>query len=748
MYHLPLMRLEYVKISRYRSAQDLHLDKIGALNVLIGKNNSGKSTILSSIDIFFRCLRGGRLVSVSPPIGRTIDFSHQVLNQPILLTLGLSLLPAEREAIVTNIATEAPQLKNAIDGLEPSLLLEATLAITPEPDNYSYIKSLYLVGSPGTATSGMHLVLGVDPRAAAELAKRQRTLLSSTDSAEAISRTMAAFDEEDFVRLKQRGAADPSYSYNRLAVLRRTAGELPRPAAEGFDDVFRESSNYSDFRTKLADLKDSFAQMAGTAEQAPLKNTVETFSGKQSTIPAYVMYLIRVVSEVKVLYLTERRGPVGKAEARQLLSFKITRGGPEKLRYIQQTIDSLLGVQVDAFESSSASATGEKGAEMDVDNFLLEVNGSGIREALRLVLDVEFKKPSILLVEEPEVHLHPALEINMMRYLKHVSRDCQVFLSTHSTNFLDTADMRNVYFVSKPQAATEVQLLNVEDAESKLPKELGIRLSSLFMFDRIVFVEGPTDEAIIREWATVLDINLSQANVGFISMGGVRNFVHYANETIFNCLTKRQVSIWFVIDRDERDQAEVEKIESRLQGKARVEVLDKREIENYLLAPRALEALIRIKQQMLPAGNYSEPTESAITKAIDECAETLKDHAIGKRVLRRICCPIYPTVKWGLQHRTQDAEPLVIEELTRLRKQLDETEAKSKRVIDESKQEVESSWGVNKCALVPGDVLLDEVCKKFGVRFKKDIDGARLASLMNESEIDGEIKRLIRRFAS
>jgi predicted ATP-dependent endonuclease of OLD family len=79
--------------------------------------------------------------------------------------------------------------------------------------------------------------------------------------------------------------------------------------------------------------------------------------------------------------------------------------------------------------------------------------------------------------------------------------------------------MKNVYLVSKPEGSTEIQLLDMEQAEARLPKELGVRLSSLFMFDRLVFVEGPTDEAILREWANTLNLNLSQANVGFISMG-------------------------------------------------------------------------------------------------------------------------------------------------------------------------------------------------------------------------------------
>jgi putative ATP-dependent endonuclease of the OLD family len=746
VYHPTLMKLEQVEIARYRSAQHVELENIGALNVLIGKNNSGKSTILSSIDIFFRCVRNSRLVSTTPPIGRKFDFAHQATTEPILFTFTFALLPEERTTLVGDIATEAPQLKNAFGGLDALTFLEATLAITCEPDSYSYIKALHLVGDPKTPNLlARRSLLTVEPKAANELAIRQRTALSSTDTAEALTRTLSGFDEDDFNRIKR--AAEPLSSFVRFGMLRRQTSELSRNAVDALDEIFRESTSYSDFRTKFVDLKDSFLAMARTADQEPLKNTVETFSGNQSSIPNYVNNLIKVLSEIKVLYLTERREPVGRAEARQLLSFKVTRGGPEKLRNIQQTIESLLGVQVDAFESSVSSPAQEKGAEMDVGNFLLEVNGSGIREALRLVLDVEFKKPSILLVEEPEVHLHPALEINMMRYLKHVSRECQVFLSTHSTNFLDTADMKNVYFVSKPHAVTEVQLLNVEEAEAKLPKELGIRLSSLFMFDRLVFVEGPTDEAIIREWATTLHINLSQANVGFISMGGVRNFAHYANQTIFNFLTKRQVSIWFVVDRDERDRAEVQEMENKLANKAHVQVLDRREIENYLLAPRAIVEFIKGKRKQLPPGNYPEINELAVSAAIEECAEQLKDHAIGKRIVKKVCVPLYPTFRWSPADRADNAETLLTAEIAKLRTQIDETEARVKQAIADARLDVDGSWKSNKTALVPGDVLLDEVCKRFGTRFKKDADGVKLAGLMTDYEIPVEIKDLLQEIA-
>ena len=74
---------------------------------------------------------------------------------------------------------------------------------------------------------------------------------------------------------------------------------------------------------------------------------------------------------------------------------------------------ALLGVSIDAFQSDSVTtaggADGQTAAELDVDDFLVQANGSGIREALRLILDVEFAHPDIVLVEEQEIACVPDL---------------------------------------------------------------------------------------------------------------------------------------------------------------------------------------------------------------------------------------------------------------------------------------------------------------------------------------------------
>src|SRR5260370_25626660 len=102
---------------------------------------------------------------------------------------------------------------------------------------------------------------------------------------------------------------------------------------------------------------------------------------------------------IPVLYLTEHRKAVGKEEAERLLQLKVERGGDEILSNIKQKVAALLGVKIDAFSAVGGQTTA-RNAEMDVDNFLVDVNGSAITDALILILDIEFQKPKMLLAEE------------------------------------------------------------------------------------------------------------------------------------------------------------------------------------------------------------------------------------------------------------------------------------------------------------------------------------------------------------
>src|SRR5450759_2714862 len=106
------MKLDSVSIKGFRSIEASTLQACGQFNVLIGKNNSGKSNALSAIHAFFSSIQGGSVVTLQPLIGQELDFFNRNTASAIEITATFSLTLAERDALLRDIVSEAPQVKN------------------------------------------------------------------------------------------------------------------------------------------------------------------------------------------------------------------------------------------------------------------------------------------------------------------------------------------------------------------------------------------------------------------------------------------------------------------------------------------------------------------------------------------------------------------------------------------------------------------------------------------------------------
>ena len=542
---------------------------------------------------------------------------------------------------------------------------------------------------------------------------------------------------------RDEGSHSPLFRY-----LARRRGRTPidNDTQQLLETTIDDSSTYDDFRNALEAEIETLTQHKDNFGKNELdQKYVQTFAGIDTAVPPHILKILKKLSQVKVLNVTVDRTPIGREEARKLLNLKMQRGGQEPLRRIQETVLALLGVQIDAFAGDQRVHTGETLAELDVDDFVVEVNGSGIKEALRLLLDIEFQTPNLILVEEPEIHLHPALETTMMRHLREVSQDRQVFITTHSTNFLDRVEMKHIYLVSKGES-TSAQLLNESEVEEQVPSELGLRLSSLFIYDRLVFVESQTDEDIMRAWASTLKIDFNQSNVGFIHMRGSRSLSSFATSSTLSFLAKRQLKMWFMLDRDEKDEKDIKTIKEILGDNAIASILTKREIENYLVNERILSIQIAVKLSGKGVQESNFPEVEAISEQINKAADDLKKLTIFKRVASILCQPLYP----GRSQKMEDINGMSIEdkvavEIAAWESKICELKGSIAEVTKQQSEEVDKVWNRGRLDIVPGDLLIDKVYRNYGVRFHKNRDdGVRLAMMMKSNEIDPEIRELIK----
>ena len=157
-----------------------------------------------------------------------------------------------------------------------------------------------------------------------------------------------------------------------------------------------------------------------------------------------------------------------------------------------------------------------------------------------------------------------------------------------------------------------------------------------------------------------------------------------------------------MLDRDEREETEVKCLSTKLKHEAKLIVLKKRELENYLLSPVAISKFIKLKHQLAGTKEYKSVEIAEITQAIDQCADALKDVAIERRVAKITCLPIYPN---RIAVLNSDSKTSLIdrirEDYLHQKQRLDELEKDLSKIIEEQTKLVEENWTSQKLDLVP-----------------------------------------------
>lgn len=729
-----VMRIRAIHVRRFRSLHATSVHSCGGLNVLIGKNNAGKSSILAALDLALTHLRTGRLAKAWDTTRRAQDeFYNRDSAAPLQIGLEFELPTTLNEELRAELRSDAPQLERAVAELTSLDVLSVIIAGASDRDQ-SFL-AVEAIGLGGIEASGGNLqlagksILTISAAAARELFDIDREVSTLRADATALEQATEeipfASYKADSERLRFLLARS---SYDRLTAL------MPVIAQQ-----LKSAESAEEFARAMGRLASDTRAKADAADQRKTNEPLLAYAGEVHAAPPYALWVMRRCGGTRLLHFRENKAPIGQDEAAALLKLKVRRGGEQTLQAVRQTVQSLLGVSVDAFEPDEASAERPRRrgyAEMDIDNFILEANGSGIREALRLILDIELKAPDLVLVEEPEIHLHPGLEHAMHGYLRSKSEQVQFFITTHSTNFVDTGALQNVYMVARDAARrTSCSALLLDQSLERIPSELGLRLSTVFMFDRLVFVEGKSDEDVLRELARRLGLDLTAANVGFVQMGGVQNFAHYAAEGTLDLLCRRQVKMFFVVDRDEREDAEVRALIDRLGARASLVVLSRRELDNYLMTPRAICALIAEKLRLgVASGNM--PTEDAVSAALEAAIDSLQGEVVRLRHEREFLRPVH------LQGRKQKGS--VGERLEQAIADLQARRERADTASAETKDTVEKEWSSRRRELAPGSLALDLTLKNVaGLRYSKTADGPRLARALEPGDVDREIYQLL-----
>ena len=211
---------------------------------------------------------------------------------------------------------------------------------------------------------------------------------------------------------------------------------------------------------------------------------------------------------------------------------------------------------------------------------------------------VRARSSDILVVDEPEIYLHPDLQRQLLAVLRDADPD--IILATHSTEMLAEADPQEIILIDKTRKSG-MRLRDIDQVQTAveiLGSSQNITLTQLARTRRVLFVEGQ-DFKILGRFARILGYNrvANQSDFTVVPTEGFSQWPKLqALEWGFQRTLGESLVLGAVFDRDYRCDEEIQQIRAELAKSLKLIHFHKRkELENYLLLPEVLDRAIRSK---------------------------------------------------------------------------------------------------------------------------------------------------------
>lgn len=673
------MRLTDIRVRRYRSLEDVELVGLREFNVLVGRNNAGKSSILRAIQ-HVATVAGGQ------PSGTVDVFTDADPSKALSFELAFELSDGERQGYLQSLESRPPKRRDQLVASPFARKVRIVVGTEGRDANALGVSRLELAGEDGGW---------------ATIAERQA------------DERMRMFQWEALGEIDRRhGALSPTAlgpgggGHNVFGGPTALAQWLrsPDPIAVGFAAFLRVSFFLSPFRHAEEELQvHESSQLTPTGSNLP-----------------------------------------------QLLH-AIHSNNPDRFRRIEAYVQAAIpdvGKLVTPLRQSATYVGFRQGSRIIRSKDM----GTGVEELLMVAAILETVPNPNLFLEEPEGHLHPGAQ----RYLMDLVRERAnlALITTHSPVLLSPSVDSQVYRVTLDKRRTSVRTAPDAAGMDEVLSEIGSRNSDLLLSDAVVFVEGPSDVAVLRALAGAIEAPFSLSRVTLLTLGGSEGIGPKAkvrSSVLEGISARTPIPHIFVLDQDERTARELRSL--RELGE-RVAILGRRELENYLLVPHAVRtALI---QRSANSPDLLTRAEAASDEEIASVIAEAIDALYGELLLKRVRAEL-GGLPGGLLPRT------AVEELASLatksslgsavkrhvRKRLDPlvSTARIAEVISQARATLDKDWNKpgKRAAIAPGADVLAGVFAKYGATYDKSKDGERIAAAMNASDVGQDLATIIRR---
>jgi energy-coupling factor transporter ATP-binding protein EcfA2 len=259
---------------------------------------------------------------------------------------------------------------------------------------------------------------------------------------------------------------------------------------------------------------------------------------------------------------------------------------------------------------------------------LIERDTKALLDEMTHGTPTETKPALCVLIDEPELHLHPNLQVKVLDYLRLLTsgESTQVIVATHSPTMVENTSFEELFLLRPPELipTDENQLVQVATDEERLLfiREVFGSTSNLTAMQPVVIVEGVHERDATRVTADRKLYRRFHDGFDRTSMiaGGGKSECRSLLNALNNVLPQYSTGLRAValLDRDGETREEVG-----------VRLLPVAMIENFLLDPETIWEAIQSVVERTPLDSVE-----AVAAALDQILDELEPEEAERRALR------------------------------------------------------------------------------------------------------------------
>ncbi|MBD2039158.1 ATP-dependent nuclease [Microcoleus sp. FACHB-672] len=315
----------------------------------------------------------------------------------------------------------------------------------------------------------------------------------------------------------------------------------------------------------VSDLIKSLRDLGNTLYIGPFRNVLSLIAGSQTTLGYLDYFDIKVGQAFIQQWRWLKTGPDRKFNS---ISMEITNFLQDFFKYKKVEINASNDDQTLKFF-------------IDEKPYTISELGSGLSQFFLVLANAAIKEPSYILIDEPELNLHPSLQLDFLTTLGQYASQ-GVFFATHSIG-LARASAERIYTVRKGDESSEVIEYEKSPSLVEFLGELSFSTYREFGFDKVLMVEGRTEIKTMQQFLRKYG---KDHEILILSLGG-SSFITPDSQSELEEVKRISENIFVLIDSEKKSMdAPLElKRQDFLEMCQEIEinchVLERRATENY-----------------------------------------------------------------------------------------------------------------------------------------------------------------------